>query len=56
MLRGLDQALQIVTHDAFEDHFDAQVVDLFGEIKRIGICAEGCEQFGANRNDLGVHG
>jgi hypothetical protein len=31
------------------------LIDLLGEIERIGIGAEGSEQLRTNRDDLGVH-
>ena len=56
MLRGCDQAPEIVSYNALEDHLDAQSIDLLGEIERIRIHAEWRQQLGTNRNDLSVHG
>jgi hypothetical protein len=55
MLCGRHKTPQVVPHDGFENHFNAQLVDLLREIERVRIHAEGREQLGANRNDLGVH-
>ena len=45
MLRGRDQAFEIIAHHALEDYFDAKLIDLLGEIEGICIGAEGREQF-----------
>ena len=51
-----DQMPQIVAHYGLEHYFDAQLVELFGEIERVGVHAEGSQQLGANGDDLRVHG
>ena len=56
MLRGGGQAPEIVPHNAFENYFNAELVDLLGEIQRVCIHAERRQQFGADRDDFGVHG
>ena len=56
MLRGGSQALEIVPYNALENYFDAELVDLLGEIQRVCIHAERRQQFGADRDDFGVHG
>ncbi len=56
MLRGRNQALEIVADHTLENHLNAQLIDLLGEIERVRIHAEGREQLGAHRDDLSVHG
>jgi hypothetical protein len=56
MLRRLNQPFEIVAHHALENHFNAQLIDLLGEIERIRIRAEGRQQLRADRDDLGIHG
>jgi hypothetical protein len=56
MLHGRNQVLQIIADHALESNFNAQLVDLPGEKKRVCIHAEGSQQLGAYRNDLSVHG
>ena len=56
MLRGRNQTTEIVPHHALENHFNAKLIDLLGKVERICIHAEGRQQLGANRDDLGVHG
>jgi hypothetical protein len=56
MFRGCNQALAIVADHSFEDHVNAQQIDLLGEIEGVRIHAERREQLGANRDDLSVHG
>ena len=41
MLRGCDQTPEVVSYDALENYLDAELVQLLGEVKRIGIHAEG---------------
>ena len=55
VLRGGYEAAQIVAYNAFENYVDAQKIELFGEIERIGVHAEGREHFGTHRNDFSVH-
>lgn len=56
MLRGGDQPFEIVSDHAFENYFDAELIELIGEIEGIRIGTKRREQFGADCNDLGVHG
>jgi hypothetical protein len=56
VLHGCNQAGQVVANDALEDHLDTQLVELLSQVKRISVAAGGREQFGADRDDLGVHG
>src|SRR5579863_9271080 len=44
MLRGFNQAFAIVANNAFEDYFNTQLIDLLGEIERVRVHAEGCQQ------------
>jgi hypothetical protein len=53
MLRGCNQTWQVVADDALEDYFHAELVQLLGEVERIGVAAEGREQFRADRDNLG---
>ena len=55
VLRGGYQAAQIVADDALENYVDAQQVELFGEVQRVGVHAEGREHLGTHRNDFGIH-
>jgi hypothetical protein len=41
VLRGGSQTPEVVSNDAFENHLDAELIHLLGEIERIGIHAEG---------------
>ncbi len=50
------QSFAVVAHNGLEAHFDAQFIQLFGEIERVGVLAMGSEQLRPNGNDLGVHG
>ncbi len=56
MLCGGYEVREIVPYDAFEDYLDSELVQLFGEVQRVGVGAEGSEQLRANRNDFRVHG
>ena len=55
MLSGGHELAEIVSDDAFEDDFDAELVELLGEIERIGVHAVGSEEFGTYRDDFCVH-
>ena len=55
VLRRGDQPPKVVAHNAFENYVDAQQVELFGEIERVGVHAEGREHLGTHRNDFGIH-
>ena len=48
-------AFAIVADDALGDHFDAELVQLRGEIERVGIDALAGEHLTADGDDLGVH-
>ena len=52
-LRG--QAVAVVADDALGDHFDAELVQLIGEVERVGVEAIGSEHLAADRDDFGVH-
>ena len=56
MLRGCNQPRQVVAHNALENYFHAKLVELLGEVKRVGVAAERREQLGADRDNFGVHG
>ena len=49
------QPLAIVADHVLGRHFDAQIVQLLGEEKRIGIDPLGRQHLRADRDDLGVH-
>ena len=49
------EMLAIVPHNGFENHFHAQLVKFFGEVKGIRILTERSQQLRANGDDLGVH-
>ena len=53
---GRGQPFGVVAHNALEAHFNAQVVQFFGEVKRVRVLAMGSQQLRPNRDDLGVHG
>ena len=53
---GRSQSFDVVAHNALEAHFNAQVVQFFGEVKRVGVLAMRSEQLRPNGDDLGVHG
>ena len=55
LLDTLNQAFTVVAHDGFENHFDAQVVQLLGEKEGVGVLAVWRQHFGADRDDLCVH-
>ena len=55
MLRGFDQATQIIADDTFENYVNAQQVELLGEVERVGVHAEGREHLRAHRDDFGIH-
>ena len=55
MLGGRDELPKIVSDDALEDDFDAEQVELLGEVERIGVHAVGSEEFGTYRDDFGIH-
>ena len=44
-----------IADDRLEDDFNPELVQMFGEIKGIGVLAEGSQQLRANGDDLGVH-
>ena len=53
---GRSQSFAVVAHNALEAHFNAQFIQLFGEIERVGVLAMGSKQLRPDGNDLGVHG
>ena len=46
----------VVADDGLENDIDAQQVELFGEVERVGVLAERSQQLRADGDDLGVHG
>jgi hypothetical protein len=56
MLRSRKQPPHVISDYTLEHNFDAELINLLRKVERVRIHAEGREQFGANRNDLGVHG
>ena len=46
----------VVANDGFEVDNNAQLVQAFGEVKRVRVLPKGREQLGADGDDLGVHG
>ena len=53
---GCGQSFEVVAHNALEAHFNAQFIQFFGEVERVGVLTMGSKQLRANRDDLGVHG
>ena len=49
------EAVAVVADDAFGDHFDAEIVQLGGEVERVGVDAIACEHLAADGDDFGVH-
>jgi hypothetical protein len=49
------QAVAVVADHGFGGNLHTQVVELGGQVERIGIDALRGEQFGAGRDDFGVH-
>jgi hypothetical protein len=45
----------MVADDALEDYFHAELVELLGEVERVGVAAERREQLGPDRDNFGVH-
>ena len=45
-----------VPDDALEAHFDAELVQFFGEVERIGVLTVGREHLRAHGDGFGVHG
>ena len=54
--RGAREVFAVVAHDGFENHIDAEQVELFREVEGIRVLAEGSQQLRADGNDLGIHG
>ena len=52
---GVDEVLPAVADDGLEGHGDADFIELFGEIKRVGILAKRGEHFRTDSDDLGFH-
>ena len=48
--------LAIVAHNCLENHFHAEQVKFFGEVKGVRILTKRGQQLRANGYDLGVHG
>src|ERR1035437_5993652 len=42
--RGRGQTFRVVAHNALEAHFNAQFIQLLGEVERVGVLAMGSEQ------------
>ena len=53
---GVDQVALAVADDSLEGHGNADLIELFSQVKRVGVLAIGSKQLRTNRNDLGVHG
>src|SRR5207253_9974287 len=49
------EMLAAVADDSLENHLNSELVELFGEIKRIRVPAERGQQLRADCDDLGVH-
>jgi len=49
------QALAVISHHGLEPHLNAQGVELFREVKRVGIQPIRGEQLGADRDDFCIH-
>ncbi len=49
------EAVAVVADHAFGDHFDAELVQLGGEVERVGIEAIAREHLAADGDDFGVH-
>ena len=52
---GADEILLPVAHDGLEGDGDADAVELFREVERVGVLAEGGEHLGADGDDFGFH-
>ena len=50
------EIVTVVADDAFEAHFDSQLVQFVGEIERVGVLPVGREHLRAHGNGFGVHG
>jgi hypothetical protein len=55
LAEGAGETVEVVADDALAGYFDTQVVQLAGEIERVGIDALGRQHFGTDRNDFSVH-
>ena len=55
MMRDGDESRAAVADDGLQDNFDAKLVQLFGEIKRIGVLAERGEELRADGDDFSKH-
>ena len=54
-LAACGEMLAAVADDGLENHFNAQLVELLGQIKRVRVLTERSQQLRANGDDLGVH-
>jgi hypothetical protein len=45
----------IVAHNGLENHFHAELVKFFSEVKGIRVLTKRGQQFRANGDDLGIH-
>ncbi len=52
---GVDEILAPVANDGLESDGDADPVELFREIERVGVLAERGEHLGADGDDFGFH-
>ena len=52
---ALHQILVPVAHDGLECDGDADAIELFREVKRVGVLAVRGEHLGANGDDFGFH-
>ena len=52
---GADKVFAAVADDGFEGDGHANFVEFFGQVKGVGVLAEGGKHLGADSNDLGFH-
>ena len=52
---GVDQVFKAVANDGLESDGDADLIELFSEIERVGVLTPGSEHLGADGDDLGFH-
>ena len=52
---ALTRSFAAVADDGFEGDGDADLVELFGEVERVGVLAERGEHLGADGDDFGFH-
>ena len=52
---GIHEILAPVADDGLERDGDADLIELFSEVKGVGVLAVGGEHLGANGDDFGFH-